>query len=194
MLKIFFYFIKITWFKDSVVLPAANRYTTNYDLSSNIASLKIHNAQMNDLGSYMALAENEVGKDKTSCAVFVQEMPNIDQTPMVNPEAFRFLDQPVIRKKPDADFEEKAEPPQVIVPLQDLQLKEGENVLLVAKIIGRPTPKVNKKSKYSYFIHFIIYLDYFLHANTLCVCVTKHYLKHKIYIHKLLFFSNLISI
>lgn len=99
---------------------------------------------MNDLGTYVALAENEVGKDQTYCTVFIQQMPNIDQTPMVNPDAFRFLDNPPMRKQPDRDDEdENVEPPKVVVPLQDLQLKEGETVLLMCKITGKPRPKVN---------------------------------------------------
>ena len=35
------------------------------------------------------------------------------------------------------------EPPKVIIPLEDTQLKEGAPVLLTAKIIGKPTPDVS---------------------------------------------------
>lgn len=134
---------KLTWFKDSVVLPAANRYTTDYDLSTNVVTLKIDNAQMNDLGTYIVLAENEAGRDQTFCSLFVQQMPGIDQRPLVNPEAFKYLDNPPNRKSgPSKDEEELLQPPVVIVPLQDLQLKEGEPVLLVCRIEGNPKPKV----------------------------------------------------
>ncbi len=134
---------KITWFKDSALLPAANRYTTNYDISTNVATLKIDNAQMNDVGSYIALAENIAGKDQTYCNVFVQQMPNIDQTPMVNPAAFKYLEGPKAVRQPETDDDnENLQPPKVIVPLQDLQLNEGEAVLLMCKIIGKPKPKV----------------------------------------------------
>lgn len=98
---------------------------------------------MNDLGNYIVLAENEAGRDQTFCTVFIQQMPNVDNTPMVNPEAFKYLENPPVRKPHQVDEEnENLQPPQVIVPLQDLQLKEGEPVLLVCKIIGKPKPKV----------------------------------------------------
>lgn len=98
---------------------------------------------MNDLGTYVVLAENEAGRDQTFCTVFIQQMPNIDQTPMVNPEAFRYLDNPQNRRPLETDDEnENLQPPRVIVPLQDLQLTEGGPVLLVCKIEGKPKPKV----------------------------------------------------
>lgn len=98
---------------------------------------------MNDLGTYIVLAENEAGRDQTFCTVHVQQIPNIDQTPMVNPEAFRFLENPPQKKPLDVDEDnENLQPPRVIVPLQDLQLKEGEPVFLICKIDGKPKPKV----------------------------------------------------
>lgn len=131
------------WFKDSLLLPASTRYTTDYELNTNVVTLKIDNAQMNDLGTYIVLAENEAGRDQTFCTVHVQQIPNIDQTPMVNPDAFKFLENPPLRKALDIDEEnENLQPPRVIVPLQDLQLKEGEPVFLICKIDGKPKPKV----------------------------------------------------
>ena len=134
---------KLTWFKDSVVLPAASRYTTTYDLSSNVATLKIDNAQMNDLGTYIVLAENEAGRDQTFCSLFVQQIPGIDQRPLVNPDAFKYLENPPSRYVPNKNDEnENLQPPVVVVPLQDLKLNEGEPVLLMCKIEGNPKPKV----------------------------------------------------
>ena len=135
---------KLTWFKDGTVLPAANRFTTNYDFYTNIATLKIDNAQMNDLGTYVVLAENEAGKDQSFCSLFIQQMPNIDSTPMVNPDAFKYLENPQpMRSVRDTDDESDGmQPPVVIVPLKDMELKEGEPVLLICKIEGKPKPKV----------------------------------------------------
>lgn len=133
----------MVWFKDSVTLPASTRYTTDYDLNTNVVTLKIADAQMNDLGIYVVLAENEAGRDQTYCTVHIQQIPNIDQTPMVNPEAFRFLENPPMRKPIETDDEnDNLQPPRVIVPLQDLQLKEGEPVFFICKIDGKPKPKV----------------------------------------------------
>jgi predicted DNA-binding antitoxin AbrB/MazE fold protein len=134
--------LKLTWFKDSAILPASTRYTCDYDLNTNVVTLRIDHSLLHDLGSYVVLAENDAGRDQTFCTVFIQEMPNIDQTPMVNPEAFRYLENPPLRKMPE-DEGELLEPPVVIIPLQDLQLKEGEAVLLVCKIEGKPPPKVS---------------------------------------------------
>lgn len=99
---------------------------------------------MNDLGTYIVVAENEAGSDKTFCSVFIQQVPNIDQTPMVNPDAFKYLEHPPNRRPHDVDEDnENLQPPKVIVPLQDLQLKEGEPCMLVCKIEGKPKPKVS---------------------------------------------------
>lgn len=142
IIKKFFKF-QLTWFKDSIILPASTRYTTYYDMNTNVATLKIDSAQLNDLGTYIVLGENEAGRDQTFCTLHIEQVPNIDQTPMVNPEAFRYLEQPVARKPLDVDDDsENLMPPKVIVPLQDLQLKEGEPVFLICKIDGKPKPKV----------------------------------------------------
>ena len=92
----------------------------------------------------MCLAENKAGKDQTFCSIFVKEMPNVDITPLVNPEAFKYLDNPV-KLPPRKDLDEDTgvpEPPRVVIPLKDMTLKEGDPVLLVCKIVGNPKPKV----------------------------------------------------
>ena len=135
---------KITWFKDTRPLFASNRYTTDYDLSTGIVTLKINDAQMNDIGNYYAIAENEVGTDQTSCKAFIKQMPSIDRTPMVNPDAFKYLEQPVSDRSKKRETESMI-PPKVIVPLTDVKLEEGQNVFLACKIEGSPRPKVNHK-------------------------------------------------
>ncbi len=136
---------KLTWLKDGEPLPAANRFTMVYDPFTNIAELKIDNASMGDVGSYVCLAENKAGKDQTFCSIFVQEMPNIDSRPLVNPEAFKYLDNPVKRTGRDQDVDSgPAEPPRVVIPLKNMTIKEGDPVLLVSKIVGNPKPKVSR--------------------------------------------------
>ena len=130
----------MTWFKDGKVLPAATRYTPNYDLNTGVASLKIDNAQMNDVGAYLVLAENEAGRDQSNCKVYVTQTASIDQTPIVNPDAFKYLEQQPHKPRPEE--QEKMSPPKVIVPLSNVKLEEGKTVFLACKIEGQPKPKV----------------------------------------------------
>ena len=136
------YLFQITWYRDSKLLPASNRYTVDYDLYTGIVTLKINEGLMSDVGTYLALAENEVGADQTSGTVFLKETPNIDNTPMVNPEAFRYLEHPTSERNPPKEDSELKYPPKVIVPLSNVKLEEGQSVLLACKIEGQPRPKV----------------------------------------------------
>lgn len=136
-------------------MAPSTRHTENYDLYTDIAILRIDDARLPDVGNYLVVAENEAGKDQTQCNVFVTSVPNVDETPLVNPESFRFLDLP--RSKPqyesDAEDKDRLEPPRVIIPLSDVKLEEGQSVLLVCKIDGYPKPKVLYMS--CFFIHFL---------------------------------------
>lgn len=134
--------MQLTWFKDGQPLPASTRYETDYNYSNFIATLKISNAQKNDLGHYRVLAENIVGKADTSCKLFVNLLPNIDESPYVNPEAFKFLEAPPVKPENENEPKEHYIPPKVIVPLSNVRISEGENVFLVCKIDGYPKPKV----------------------------------------------------
>ena len=133
---------RITWLKDDVPLPAATRYTLHHELPTDVVSLRIDNVQMNDLGTYQVIADNPAGRDHTVGSLFVQQMPGVDRTPIVNPDAFRYLDQHPGVKERKPSLGEPGEPPRVIVPLQDIGVKESEPVLLMCKIIGNPKPKV----------------------------------------------------
>ena len=137
-----FLLLKITWLKDNRPLPASTRFNPDYDLYTGIVTLKINEAQVNDIGNYSVIAENEVGMDRTNCAVSIRETPNIDNTPMINPDAFRYLESPNVDRKPASDDDTIKYPPKVIVPLTDVKLEEGQSVLLACKIEGLPIPKV----------------------------------------------------
>ena len=133
----------MTWFKDGRPLPAATRYTTDYDLSTLVASLKIENAQMNDVGHYLVVAENDAGRDQTHAQVFVTQTASIDQSPMVNPDAFKYLEQQPHKARPEEV--EKMVPPKIIVPLSNVKLEEGQSIFLACKVDGQPKPKVRRK-------------------------------------------------
>ena len=72
--------------------------------------------------------------------MFITQEPCIDQRPIVNPEAFKYL-QPHHQKTREADQDPKV-PPKVIVPLQNAKLQEGQSIFLACKVIGSPKPKV----------------------------------------------------
>ena len=69
-------------------MPASNRYTPDYDLKSNLATLKVNEANKGDVGVYKVVAENVVGKDQTEAETFVLKTTNIDDKPNVDPERF----------------------------------------------------------------------------------------------------------
>lgn len=117
----------------------------DYNPGTCLATLKINGALKNDLGTYKVVAENKAGRDETACKLFVTLQPNVDETPLVNPDAFRQLDAPhhAPVKSDDEDRQkENLQPPRVVVPLSDVRLKEGDNILMVCKIVGQPKPKV----------------------------------------------------
>jgi hypothetical protein len=144
---------KITWVKDNRLLPASTRYTPEYDLYTGIVTLTINDAHMSDVGNYIAIAENEVGADQTQCQAFINQMPNIDNTSMINPDAFRFLEQPhKVAKRPEEA--ENMRPPKVIVPLANVKLEEGQSVMLACKIEGYPRPKVLILYKITFYLQF----------------------------------------
>lgn len=131
-----------------------HRYTTDYDYNTGIASLKIDGAQSNDVGGYLVVAENPAGKDQTNCKVGVTLMPNIDQTPIVNPDAFRFLEHPAPQRRYEEP--EKMAPPKVVIPLADVKLVEGQAIQLACKIEGVPKPKVfRSKTIYQFTLIFL---------------------------------------
>ncbi len=116
------------------------RFSPDYDLYSDIATLKVENAQIHDLGNYTAHAENIAGEDQTACYVFVTEVPNVDSTAFVNPEAFKYLEQPPRAKpeKPDTH----SQPILEIGDIEDLECNEGETISFICKLKGVPKPTV----------------------------------------------------
>lgn len=107
-----------------------------------MASLKIDSAQINDVGNYVAVGENEAGKDQTQCNVYVKSAPVIDTTPTVHPDAFKYLEHHAPQKAREDEGEPKVAP-KVVVPLSNVKLNEGQGVFLACKITGSPKPKVN---------------------------------------------------
>ncbi len=107
--------------------------------------MRIDDAHLTDIGTYLVVAENIVGKDQTSCATFVLNTTNVDQRPLINPEAFRMLDrvpdyQGPIEKVEDAS---RAKPPKFVIHLPDqVKLFDGEKIHLKCKVEGYPFPQL----------------------------------------------------
>ena len=103
-------FPSVTWYKDNKPLPASNRLLTNHNMNSGLVSLRLGDTRPGDTGYYTAVAENKAGQDQTFCTVQVNETHGVDSTPMVNPEAFRYLE------NGPADRNRRPEPEQLIPP------------------------------------------------------------------------------
>lgn len=113
------------------------------DYTNDIAVLRILNCQKNDLGDYVVYAENPHGQCETRCKVTIDLLPNIDETPMINPDIFKNLEQPLLPQS-DADDDKNLNyiPPHVIVPLTNVRITEGEPIRLTCKVDGYPKPKI----------------------------------------------------
>jgi hypothetical protein len=62
---------------------------------------------------------------------------------------------------PTKEDMQQMQPPKVIVPLPNTQVKEGLPVLLRATIVGKPTPNVRfivYRRQFSFFIFHLVYV------------------------------------
>ena len=118
-----------------------NRFTTKYDILTKVLTLEILAARPDDQGVYTVRANNPSGTDETSCKLKIDQTPSIDTRPFIQPDRFAPLE--VLAPVPKKEDLEEMQPPKVIVPLQNDQIKEGAPVLLEATIVGKPTPTVS---------------------------------------------------
>ncbi len=146
---------KLTWLKDGQPLLASNRFSTHYDINTGVARLKISDANLNDAGLYSVLAENKAGSDHTDGQLLVLKDSSIDETPMVNQNAFNYLNRPEAPRREDV---EQLTPPKFIVPLSSAKVQEGKPILLACKIEGTPKPMVNftKMKILKYLFYFFL--------------------------------------
>jgi hypothetical protein len=97
---------------------------------------------LNDLGTYTAVAENPAGTASTCSSLFINLDSNIDTKPIVNPDAFRYLEKPVPEKAHDEDIPH-GKPPKFIIPLSNARANEGDSLELGSKLDGYPFPAVS---------------------------------------------------
>lgn len=142
----------MTWLKDGQPLAASNRYNTHYDINTGVARLSIKDTIMNDAGVYTVVAENKAGSDRTNGRLEIEKESVIDNTPIVNPNAFASLQQPTplspgipstpLGRKDSGSGEEPIRPARVVVPLQNAQTMEGKPIRLACRVDGYPKPSV----------------------------------------------------
>lgn len=125
-------------------LPASLRFATDFSSPTGQANLIVNSTLLTDCGNYTAVAENPQGKAYSSSQVFIKEASAFDTGP------FSKLDQPKQYGQdapydsfPDDDVPlNRAKPPKVIQPLQNLKHVEGEPINMGCKIDGYPRPRL----------------------------------------------------
>ena len=121
---------------------ASQRCDFDYNLSTFISSLNIKNTKPLDCAIYRVLAENIAGSAETSCKLFIEAVPNIDETAYVNPDSFRsleFIPKPTLSY--DSEDNDK-QPILILKPLEDQECFEGETISFICEVKGHPKPKV----------------------------------------------------
>lgn len=115
-------------------------------IPTGVATLTVTGTLQTDCGSYTAVAENPAGKAYTTTQVFVKESGGIDNAPITNPDAFKYL-KPKYESADESQTDDdvplnRAKPPKVIHGLPNLKQLEGEPVVMACKIDGFPKPTV----------------------------------------------------
>ena len=121
---------------------ASMRCDMDYNLSTFISTLNIKSTKPLDAASYRVLAENIAGKAETSCKLFIESVPNIDETAYVNPDSFRSLE---FIPKPNLSYDSEdgdKQPILIVRPLEDQECFEGDSVSFICEVKGHPKPQV----------------------------------------------------
>jgi hypothetical protein len=127
-------------FKNGQPLLEGPRFNTKYDIPTKILTLQILDARPEDQGTHTVRAVNPVGSDETTGKLTIKPVPSIEKQPFTKPEQLVPLE--VKAPAPKKEDLQQMQPPKVIVPLQNEEVKKGAPVLLQATIVGKPTPNV----------------------------------------------------
>ena len=88
-----------------------------------------------------------MGKTETEAEGQIIITPNIDERSYIDTKHLEKLSKIVDISKINFEENAKMKQPKIVIPLQNLQLKEGEDIILNCKIDGFPIPKVKKRVK-----------------------------------------------
>ena len=133
---------EVVWLKDGKPLMASQRYETNYDYYTGIATLVIKTAFYDDKGNYECVATNIAGTDRSSANLIVKFVPNVDDTSYINPDALRHLEPVNLNALPDENPDEKYKKPYFVKVPKDMEVREGAVVRLDCLAFGRPNPEL----------------------------------------------------
>ncbi|CAM2700506.1 unnamed protein product [Rotaria socialis] len=91
---------QLTWLKDGAELPASTRVTTNYDISSKTAWVRIDSARPDDSAVYTVIAHNPAGDVRSDARLnVVPSMTPIDDTAFVPAAAFSKIERPTSQNR-----------------------------------------------------------------------------------------------
>ncbi|CAF4610426.1 unnamed protein product, partial [Rotaria sp. Silwood1] len=90
---------QLTWLKDGAELPASTRVTTNYDIPSKTAWIRIDSVRPDDTAVYTLIAHNPAGDVRSDARLnVVPSMTPIDDTAFVPAEAFAKIERATTKR------------------------------------------------------------------------------------------------
>lgn len=121
---------------------ASTRFTTMYEPKTGDIDVFFNYVKPVDTALYKCKAENMYGSDETKSELFIIDVPNIDDKPLIDPSAFLPLEKhPEVAERPEEA--EIGKPPRFIIHLpEQVKFYDGERIHLKCKVEGIPAPKV----------------------------------------------------
>ena len=144
---------EVTWYKDNFPIDASNTVNTNFDGETCILTLK--DVNVNQSGTYMVKAKNNLGECKSSCILNVKPMKTSSDsqtqtsgeteiTRRSNSYTHSITNTSTTKKVVlvDSNVEKKSVEPKFVSPIEGKIVEEGDSVTLEGTITGRPMPKI----------------------------------------------------
>jgi hypothetical protein len=149
----------LNFYKNNLPITASARVKTSYDPNNGIVTLRIDDANVNDAGAYIIVAENVCGRVESSGAVYVSKAPVIEQVSNIDPESFKNIHRPesvapvqvvqAVPVQPSTPAPVQTQEEQFMAPNfstglpPNFKLHEGESIKLTCQVEGFPKPSIN---------------------------------------------------